>query len=256
MTGPRWRSAVTGSALALVMFSVAPVRAGRSDREATAVAVAVAPLVGALIGLAVGLVAAALGALGAPPLLAGVLAAGTAAVLTRGMHLDGLADLADGLGCYGPPERMLAVMRDPATGAFGVITLVVALGTQAAALGAVATGSVSVVGVVVALALGRAAFAWSARRGVPAASPDGLGALVAGTQPRWVAPAWLAVLVAGSPLAAPGRWWQGPVAVLVGAGVVVALAAHARRRLDGVSGDVFGATCEAGATACLAVLAL
>ena len=240
-----------GVALAASMFSVAPVHAPRTDRRAAGVALALAPLVGAAVGLLVGATARAVGALGGPALLAGFLAVGVAAALTSGMHLDGLADLADGLGCYGPPDRMLAVMRDPSTGAFGVVTLVVALGAQAAALGVV-----PLLGTVVALALGRATFAWSARRGVHAASEGGLGSLVAGTQPPWVAPLWTVVLAGAAAAAGPGRWWQGPVAVVVGAGAAVALAAHARRRLGGVSGDVFGGTCEVAVTACLAVLAL
>lgn len=237
--------------MALSMFSVAPVRAPRTDRAAAGAALVLAPLVGALLGLVAGGLAVGLRALGAPALLAGLLAVGAVAALTRGMHLDGLADLADGFGCYGPPDRMLAVMRDPATGAFGVVTLVVTLGIQAAALGVV-----TVPGAVVALALGRVAFGWVARRGVPAASPDGLGALVAGTTPRAAAPAWTVALMVAALPAVPGRWWQGPLAVGVGALAAAVLVARARRRLGGMSGDVYGATCEIGTTACLAVLAV
>ena len=248
------RTGLDGASLAMSMFSVAPVRARSTGRDAAGVAIALAPLVGALVGVLAGLTARGVAALGGPALLAGFLAVGVAAAATRGMHLDGLADLADGLGCYGPSERMLAVMRDPSTGAFGVIALVLALGVQAAALGGISPHGP--VGAVVALALGRVAFAWSARRGVPAASPDGLGALVAGSVAPWVAPLWTVVLAAAAVVAVPGRWWLGPVAVALGALAVVALAAHARRRLGGVSGDVFGATCEVGVTVCLATLAL
>ncbi|WP_433798287.1 adenosylcobinamide-GDP ribazoletransferase [Actinomycetospora sp. CA-084318] len=237
--------------LALSLFSVAPVRADAVDRRTATGALVLAPLVGLVLGAVVGGVVLGLLALGAPDLLAGVAGVAAGALLTRGLHLDGLADLADGLGSYGDAARMLAVMKDPSTGAFGVITLVVVLGAQAAALPAVGP-----VGTALAWALGRASFSWCARRRVPAASAGGLGALVAGTQPAAVPVGWALVLAAAAALAVPGRWWQGPAAVLTAAVVAVLLARHAVRRLGGVNGDVFGAVGEVTVTVTLAVLAL
>ncbi len=251
---PSWTGAVT---LALSLFSVAPVRARTTDRGTARRALALAPLVGLLIGAAVGGVVLGLLVLGAPALLAGVAGVAAAAGLTRALHLDGLADLADGLGSYGGPERMLAVMKDPSTGAFGVIALVLGLGAQAAALPAVAgRGGLGVLGVAVAWAAGRASFGWCARRGVGAASPGGLGALVAGTQPLAVPIVWAVALAAAALLAVPGRLWLGPVAIVVAALAAVVLARHATRRLGGVNGDVFGAVCEVTVTVAVAVLAL
>lgn len=246
-----------GAALALSMFTVLPVRATRVDRDTAGVALSVVPLVGAALGALLGLVAAGLVAVGAPDLVAGLLAVGLGVAATRGLHVDGLADLADGLGVHRAgegPERALAVMKEPGVGAFAVVWLVVVLGTQAASTATLATRGLAeaVVAVALALALGRAGFAWCARRGVPAATPSGLGALVAGTQPPWLAPLWAVVLVAA---ATPVL---GPAAVGAGAGAALvssAVTGHARRRLGGVTGDVFGAVGELASTAALVVLA-
>jgi adenosylcobinamide-GDP ribazoletransferase len=181
--------------------------------------------------------------IGAPPLLAGLLVVGLLALATRGMHLDGLADTADGLGCYGPPERALAVMKDGGAGPFAVVTLIVVLGAQAVSLGTLASaGRWWAVGL--GIAAGRVAFVFCCRRGVRAARPEGFGALVAGTQPLVVAVVWWLVSAGVGVLAVPGRWWQGPAAVAVAALAVVGLAAHTRRRFGGLVGDVLGAGSE------------
>jgi adenosylcobinamide-GDP ribazoletransferase len=243
---------VHGLRLALSWLTVLPVRAGRVDAGSARVAIAVAPLVGLLLG---GIAAGALSgvdALGLPPLLSGLLVVGLLAVLTRGMHLDGLADTADGLGCYSSPERALAVMRDGGAGPFAVVTLIVAVGAQAIALGTiVSSGRWGVV--VLALTAGRAAFPLCCRRGVPAARTEGLGALVAASQPVAVPAGWWLVLAGAGVFAVPGRWWLGVFAVALAAALVLILTAHTRRRFGGITGDVLGAACELAVTTVLVV---
>jgi adenosylcobinamide-GDP ribazoletransferase len=243
-----------GLALAVSWLTVLPVRVRGADvAGAAAAALRWAPVVGGLLGAAAGGLVAGATALGVPAGAAGLLGVGFLALATRGMHVDGLADTADGLGCYGPPERALAVMRDGGAGPFAVVTLLVTLGLQAAALAALA-GPPAIVAAALAAATGRAGFTWCARRGVPAARPGGLGATVAGSQPPWVAPLWWIVLAAVGLGAVPGRPWQGPLAVAVAAVAVVGLSAHTRRRFGGVTGDVLGAANELAVAAALLVL--
>lgn len=243
-----------GLALAFSWLTVVPVRVDAVDGRAGAGALRWAPVVGLVLGAAAGGVVLGLAALGLPPLVAGLLAVGALGLATRGMHLDGLADTADGLGCYGPPERALTVMRDGGAGPFAVATLIVVLGVQASVLGALASrGAWVVAAAALAAATGRAAFAWACRRGVPPARPEGLGALVAGTQPPWVAPLWWTVLAAA---AVPVLGWRAPVGVAVAALLVVALAAHTARRFGGVTGDALGALSELATTAVLVAASL
>ncbi|WP_309112946.1 adenosylcobinamide-GDP ribazoletransferase [Saccharothrix sp.] len=234
--------------LALSWLTVLPISVSDVDGRAARRAITWAPVVGVLLGGVAAAVLAGLSWLGAPPLLAGFLVVGGLALATRGMHLDGLADTADGLGCYGPPERALAVMKDGGAGPFAVVALIVVLGAEAVALPSVSAGAV-----VLALAVGRAAFVLCCARGVPAARPEGLGALVAGTQPVWVVVGWWVVLAVAGFFVAPVH---GPVAVVLALGLVLVLIRHTRRRFGGITGDVLGAACETASVAALAVCAM
>ena len=106
-----------------------------------------------------------------PPLAAGGLAVGVALVLTGALHLDALADTADGLGAW-TRDRALAIMRDPRVGTFGVAAIAVAVLVEAAALGALAETGDAVSGFAVAGAVSRAAAAPLAAA-LPYARADG-----------------------------------------------------------------------------------
>lgn len=249
---------VAGLRLALTTFTVLPVRGATADRSTAGVAMSLAPLVGALLGLVEGAAAVGLRALGTAALVLGAAVVGLDALLTRGLHLDGLADTVDALGSYTGRERALQIMKSPEVGPFGVAALVLTLLARAATIGALAGRGPSALlsGVVAAVAAGRLAVAWACRTGVPAARPDGLGALVAGTVgwPACVA-GTLAVAAVGVP-AVPGRGWQGPLAVVLGLAAAAVVLRHAVRRLGGITGDVLGALVELTAVVTLVVIVL
>ena len=247
-----------GLRLAVTTLSVLPLRAGRVDRAVATVAMALAPLVGAALGLVLAGVAAGLRELGAPSLVLGAVVVGLGLLLTRGLHVDGLADTVDGLGSYRDRERALRVMRGPEVGPFGVAAVTLSLLIQAASVAALANRGTTglVAGVVVATAAGRLAVSWGCRRGVPAARPDGLGVLVAGTVPVPALAAGCLAVGALALVAVPGRGWQGPVAVATALAACWLVLRHAVRRLGGVTGDVLGALVEVATVVTYGVLVL
>jgi adenosylcobinamide-GDP ribazoletransferase len=97
------------------------------------------PVVGALVGLAGGLVLLVAVGLGISPLVASVLAVATTAILTGGLHEDGLADFADSFGGTTTDEK-LEIMSDSRVGTYGAFAIGFSLIARVAALSAVAAG--------------------------------------------------------------------------------------------------------------------
>lgn len=225
------------------------------DRSAAAVAMTAALLPGAVVGAAAGGVAALLHALGVAAGPVGFVAVGVAVLLTRFLHVDGLADTADGLVAGHTPERALEVMHRGDVGPAGVTVLVLVLAGQGAAAGTVlAAGHPwwAVVGLLtLAWSASRAALAVLTAVGTRPAQPSGLGAGVLGSVPRAVC--WLpTALLAGLGLLTAG--WVAAAAVLAAPAAAGLLAAHAHRRLGGLTGDVLGAGVEVALLAALLVL--
>ena len=258
----RLRDAADGARMAVGTLTAVPVRVDRVDRATGGWAMVLAPAVGAVLGAAAAAVLAAVLLLGGGAPLAAVLALGLLALLTRALHLDGLADLADGLGSGRSADGALDVMKRSDIGPFGVAALVFSVLVQAAALAALAGTGIwpAAAALVTAAAAGRLAMTAACTPGVPAARPGGLGAFVAGTVSRSsAAVAGAAVLAAAALLGlahSPGAALALPAAALLGTGAALALLVRARRRLGGMTGDVLGALSETAAATSLAAAAL
>jgi len=203
------------------------------------------PLVGAAIGALVG-GTWWLGEEAFPALLAAALVVVADLAVTGMLHVDGLADTADGLLCHAEPSERLRIMRAPDVGAFGVTVVGAVLLVEVAALASQAVSVLLLISLWCAsrtTVVGAAAFMEYVREG-------GLATLML-TRP---APVW--PLVALLPAAVVAGFAEGlrgvaAVAAVIVAGVVVF--ALARRRIGGFTGDVLGAAIVLGQTAGLVV---
>jgi adenosylcobinamide-GDP ribazoletransferase len=211
------------------------------------------PIVGALIGAVVGAVWWAASQHWPLP-VAAALAVGADLGLTGLLHIDGLADSADGLLPPLPRQRRLEVMHDPSAGAFAVAVVGVVLLLRFAVLSSTVPAARNIVIIAAIWSVSRAAMAVTLIT-VRSARPHGLAGAFGGGDV-------LAVLAIGAPLsialAAFGtepfmRGVLAAVACAIGAASVVAFARH---RIGGFTGDVLGAAGVIGETVALVVLAV
>ena len=251
---PSWR-------VALSLFTVIPAGVGGDlDEGAAARAVFWLPVIGAGLGLAGGAAMVFVAAGQRSPerqLLGAALAMMLLALATGGLHLDGLADTADGLGSRRPADQALEIMRRSDAGPFGVATLVLVLLVQVCALASLPRGWAGVAGLVLAAVTSRVAVVLAT--GSPSARPTGFGALVAGRTSaagRAASAAVLlgAVVAAGLALGGGSAAARGAAAAAAGLAVAALLRWAAVRRLGGMTGDVFGAVIELSTATVLLVL--
>ena len=254
--------------VAISLFTTIPAGVnGALDDETAARSILWLPGVGLLVGGAGGCVVLAAGwlnATGPGRLLGAALAVAVIAVLTGGLHLDGLADTADGLGSRRPAQVALDIMRRSDVGPMGVSALVLVLLVQVAAVAAVPRPALAAAALVLAEVTGRVAVVVATSS--PAARPGGFGALVAGrttATERALTVGALACAVAavsfttgGLTAGGPGLALGGLAAMFAGLLAGVLVQRTARRRLGGMTGDVFGAILQIAATATLVVAAL
>ena len=229
--------------LAVQFLTRLPVPRGvRYSPKALGWSVVFYPLVGLLLGALLALLRGSLA--GAGPLLASALVLTAWAMLTGGLHLDGLADCADAwVGGHGDRERSLRIMKDPCAGPVAVATVVLVLLLKFSAL-AELPGQAAVLPL-----LGRGLVPLLLLT-TPYVRPQGLGSPLVENLPRL--PAGLA---AGAALLGAAAL-LGPWPPLAAAGAAWWLRRLMLRRLGGCTGDTLGASIEIVEAVVLVVSAL
>ncbi|MEI6557056.1 MAG: adenosylcobinamide-GDP ribazoletransferase [Rhodospirillaceae bacterium] len=195
------------------------------------------PLIGACLGLSAGIVFGLLGGFGVPSLVAAAVVVALLVLTTGGLHEDGLADVADGLGGGQDRESKLEIMHDSRVGSYGVLALVLSVVIRIAAIAALPSTWAAIKVLVVAGALSRAAMV-AQSHWQPPARPDGLSATLGGPAPGATVLALalalgLAFLLIGS---------KAALVMVVAAVVCWGLIRLADHHVGGQTGDLLGTT--------------
>jgi len=231
---------------ALSFLSSVPVGRGveLSERDLRRGA-ALFPVVGGAIGALVALVAWG-SAHVLPAFAAAVLGVATGVAATAALHLDGLGDVADGIGASLAGGDPAEAMRDPRLGTFGIAAIVLDLLLKVSLLSAlVVTGFPWPVVAAGALSrLAPVAMAWR----LPYAG-GGTGTWTSGIGSGVVLIAVVFALAIAIPSAGMATVWMA-VAIAAASGLV---GWWSIRRLGGITGDGFGAAIELGETLAIAV---
>jgi adenosylcobinamide-GDP ribazoletransferase len=225
---------------ALGFLTVAPLPARlRGDGAALGRSVVFFPVVGLAIGVAVGGLDAALRRC-LPVSVATVFTVIALVAVSGGLHLDGLADTADGFFSSRPRQRILEIMKDSRSGPLGVAAVVLVVALKLAVIGALPADLRWRALVLVPLA-GRSGIVASMMVLHYARPEGGLGTAFAARRP------WGALLLSLALLGVVGFWADGTRGLVGGAaslGAALLLSVYAQRKIGGWTGDTLGATCE------------
>lgn len=225
-----------------------PVWSGPLRDEDLGRSVAFFPVVGLVLGLVLTGLGSVLGDVLSPTLTAVTLVALLAA-LTGGLHLDGVADVFDALGGgRGDRQRMLDIMKDSRIGAHGAAALVLLLIAKVTAIAELVARR-DLVGLLIFPAVAR----WAVTPAIvfyPYARVEGTGRAFNGEARAWQVAGATALLALA--LAAAGVRLVAPAAGALAAASLFALCL--RRRLGGLTGDVYGASIELAEVVTLALV--
>ncbi|MDO4632119.1 MAG: adenosylcobinamide-GDP ribazoletransferase [Corynebacterium sp.] len=241
---------IEGPLTALSWLTIIPVQGATAFDRITGARVMVSlPVVGIFLGAVAAGLRWGFATLGTNYLLAGVLVVVALQLLTRFMHMDGLADVADALGSYAEPAKAREILADPHAGLIGMGSALLVLLSQAAAIAVLPWQLVFFMPVI-----GRWCTIIGVLEGFKPMKDTGFGALIVGTVKPWWWAAWLLVIM-------PALWVLGFSWPLVTAAVVlsvltaVVLAKHCHKRFAGLNGDTCGFILEISSTVFVCVLA-
>jgi adenosylcobinamide-GDP ribazoletransferase len=219
----------------LQFLTYLPIRADRPEPRHIAGSYYFYPVIGLLIGAAAVLLRHVLMSV-FPASFAIVLVLAFLVWISGGLHEDGLADVADGMGGGWTPDQRLTIMKDSRIGSFGASVLVLAVLAKYAALTSMDSARVDAA-LISAQMLGRWAFLpmgyfnQPARQGLASEFMKGMTATAVGVGTALS----LAVVILLCRA-------QGPLALGAAIGVICAASVYFRKRIGGVNGDCFGAT--------------
>jgi len=221
------------------------------DEKAFTRAAVFYPIVGLLLGgISVGIFLLIQSYLS--PFVLAVIMLGSSIALSGGLHLDGLADCADGFLSAQPRERILEIMKDSHIGAFGVIALILTLLLKVALLSTIfADPARGVLAVLLMPLAGRCMLL--VNMGIqPKAKTDGLGALVWKRSPGRLI--WALLVLLGVAFFA-GKM-PGVLAAIGSLLLPCMFIVYAQKKIGGGTGDTLGAASELSELGVILILAL
>ncbi|MBT4625472.1 MAG: adenosylcobinamide-GDP ribazoletransferase [Rhodospirillales bacterium] len=247
-------SPVRDIALVLSFLTRLPVGAASFNGRTLAQAAWAFPFAGLVVGGMGGAVLYGFAFMGWSAGLAVLLAMALMALMTGGLHEDGLADVADGFGGGNDPATKLAIMHDSRIGTYGVLALIFSVGIRALALIEIQQ-SVNAFVVLVAAAVFSRAILPAMMAIQPHARDDGLS-VVAGRPSG--GGALLAIIIGGG--ISFDVFYPDIVVTLIAMGLaasgVLLLGVIAKRQIGGQTGDVIGAAQQIAETLFLIAVAL
>ena len=208
------------------------------------------PLVGLMIGVLLAVLHRLIGRV--PDMMEAAMLLGVWVLITGALHLDGLADTADGIvGGHQNKDRILSIMKDPTSGPMGITAIVLILVFKFAALTVILTGNYPYTALLIAPIAGRAMLLVLFLT-LPYLRAEGVGHWISENFPKQQ----VLILLIGLSLAVLILQWKGLALLLL----LALLAAYFHwdlvRRIGGTTGDTAGAVCEVTEAAVLVFFAV